>query len=202
KRDDNLPARARVPYSVFPPPGIDPVSQALSSISPDSIRARMANDTLLDLDDVLCRYNVIRSNNTLPAAMRELIILRVLGLNSATYQWLRHEPVARMAGLATEQLLVVRLPPPFFFVSQGLNFTTTLGPDLVAATSFTDWITQNVHVPDDVSDAPRPFLNDLQLVDATTIAAAYNSASRLVVASNVDDQMDVPVPILVKIMLL
>ncbi|KAF8191853.1 hypothetical protein K438DRAFT_1970231 [Mycena galopus ATCC 62051] len=65
--------------------------------------------------------------------------------------WIQHEPVARMAGLTTDQLLVVRLAPPFF-ASQGLNFTAILGPDLVAAMIFTDWITNNIHVPDDIFD--------------------------------------------------
>lgn len=61
--------------------------------------------------------------------------------------------------------------------------------------TFTDWITENVYVPDDVFNALRPFLNDSQLVEATTTAAGYNFGSRIVVALNVDDKMDVPVPI-------
>ncbi|KAJ7127940.1 AhpD-like protein [Mycena epipterygia] len=195
KRDDNLPAR--VPY-VFPPPGTDPIA--------DAIRARRTNGTLLDLDGVLCTqctaqaqahsalFGVIRSNNTIPATMRELIILRVVSLNNATYEWLQHEPVARMAGLTTEQLLVVRLAPPFF-ASQGLDFTPILGPDLVAAMTFTDWVTLNVRVPDDVFNALRPFLNDSQLVEAVSTAVGYCAGARLVIALNVDDKMDVPVPI-------
>ncbi|KAJ7671743.1 AhpD-like protein [Mycena rosella] len=194
KRDDDLPAR--VPY-VFPPPGTDPIA--------DAIRARRTNDTLLDLDGVLLNaplfaqahsalFGVIRSNNTLPPAMRELIILRVVVLKNCSYEWLIHEPVARMAGLTTEQLLIIRLAPPFF-ASQGLDFASTLGPDLVAAMIFTDWVTVNIHVPDVVFDALRPFLNDSRLVEATVTAVGYNGGSRLVVALNVDDKMDVPVPI-------
>ncbi|KAF7372745.1 putative glycosidase C21B10.07 [Mycena sanguinolenta] len=193
KRDDNLPAR--VPY-VFPPPGTDPIA--------DAIRARRTNGTLLDLDGVLLNvpllaqahsnlFDVIRSNSSLPPTMRELIILRVVVLTNASYEWIQHEPVARMAGLTTEQLLVIRLAPPFF-ASQGLNFTAVLGADLVAAMTFTDWITQNIRVPDDVFDSLRPFLNDSQLVEAVGTAASY-AGGRLIVALNVDDKMDVPVPI-------
>ncbi|KAJ7925610.1 AhpD-like protein [Mycena leptocephala] len=193
KRDDNLPAR--VPY-VFPPPGTDPIA--------DAIRSRRTNGTLLDLDGVLLNapllaqahsalFGVIRSNNTIPAAMRELIILRVAVLNKGTYVWLQHEPIAHQAGLITEHLLVIRLAPPFF-ASQGLDFTPILGPDLVAAMSFTDWITENVHVPDDIFNGLRPFLNDSQLVEAVSTAAGYN-AGRLIVALNVDGKMNVPVPI-------
>ncbi|KAJ3984970.1 4-carboxymuconolactone decarboxylase [Lentinula detonsa] len=204
KRDDNLPAR--VPY-VFPPPGTDPIA--------DAIRARRTNGTLLDLDGVLINtvvipfhrlnapliaqgedilFGVIRDNNTLPPAMRELFILRIAVLNNATYEWLQHESVGRMAGLTTEQLLAIRLAPPFF-ASQGVNLTSILGPDLVAAMTFTDWITKNVHVPDDVFIALRTFLNDSQLVEATATAAGYSFISRFVVALNVDAKMDVPVPI-------
>ncbi|KAF7354435.1 putative glycosidase C21B10.07 [Mycena venus] len=194
KRDDNLPAR--VPY-VFPPPGTDPIA--------DAIRARRANGTLLDLDGVLLNaplfaqahsnlFGVIRSNNTIPGNMRELIILRVAVLNNSSYVWIEHEPVARMEGLTTEQLLVVRLAPPFF-ASQGLNFTSILGPELVAAMDLTDWISQNIRVPDDVFDAMRPFLNDSQLVEAVSTAAGYSGGGRLIIALNVDAKMDVPVPI-------
>ncbi|KAJ6530947.1 AhpD-like protein [Mycena vulgaris] len=194
KRDDNLPAR--VPY-IFPAPGTDPIA--------DAIRARRSNGTLLDLDGALLNaplfaqgesdlFGVIRSNNTIPPAMRELIILRVVVLNSATYEWIQHEPIARMAGLTTEQLLVIRLAPPFF-ASQGLDFTSILGADLVAAMTFADWITNNVHVPDNIFDALRPFLNDSQLVEATVTAAGYNSGSRIAVTLNLDDKMNVPVPI-------
>ncbi|KAJ7266570.1 4-carboxymuconolactone decarboxylase [Mycena rebaudengoi] len=193
KRDDNLPAR--VPY-VFPASGTDPIA--------DAIRARRTNGTLLDLDGVLLNaplmaqahsalFGVIHSNNTIPADMRELIILRVIVLTNGSYQWLQHEPVARMAGLTTEQLLVVRLTPPFF-ASQGLDFTPILGANLVAAMTFTDWITLNIRVPDDVFNGLRPFLNDSQLVEATATAAGY-AMGRMIVALNVDDKMDVPVPI-------
>ncbi|KAF5389390.1 hypothetical protein D9757_004284 [Collybiopsis confluens] len=194
KRDDNLPAR--VPY-VFPPPGTDPIA--------DAIRARRTNGTLLDLDGVLLNapliaegedafFGFIRDNNTLPPAMRELFILRIAALNNASYEWLQHESVGRMAGLTTDQLLAIRLAPPFF-ASQGVNLTATLGPDLVAAMTFADWITKNVHVPDDVFDGLRAFLNDSQLVEATATTAGYNFISRFVVALNVDAKMDVAVPV-------
>ncbi|KAJ7628881.1 AhpD-like protein [Roridomyces roridus] len=193
KRDNGLPAR--VPY-VFPPPGTNAIA--------DAIRAQK-NGTLLDLDGVTLNaplfaqasnglVSVIRRNNTIPPAMRELIILRVVTLNSASYMWLQHEPVTREVGLTTEQLRAIRLAPPFF-ASKGVNLTSTLGHDLEAAMIFTDWITLNVHVPDDVFDAMRPILNDEQLVEGSMTAAEYNSGSRWIVTMNVDGMMDVPVPI-------
>ncbi|KAJ7312646.1 hypothetical protein DFH08DRAFT_717450, partial [Mycena albidolilacea] len=173
---------AHVPY-IFPPPGTDPICIA------DGIRARQTNCTLLDLDGVLLNastftqahsnlFGVIRSNNSIPGAMRELI-LSVTTLNNCSYVWsvqsftrikllftsfrLQHEPVAQMEGLTTEQLLVIRLAPP-----------------LVAAMDLTDWMTQNIRVPDTVFDAMRPFLNDSQLVEAVSTAVGYIGGSRLI----------------------
>jgi len=192
ERDDNLPAR--VPY-VFPAPGTDPIA--------DAIRARRTNGTLLDLDGALLNaplvagswndiFGVIRDNNSLPGQMRELFILRIAVLNSAAYEWLQHEPVGRSEGLTTEQLLVIRNSPPFVMNESDKKI---LGPALMAAMSFTDWITKNVHVPDDVFQGLKQFLNDKQLVEATATTGGYNLVSRFVVALNVDDKMKTAVPI-------
>ncbi|KAF8894122.1 4-carboxymuconolactone decarboxylase [Infundibulicybe gibba] len=191
-RDDNLPAR--IPY-IFPPPGTDPVA--------DSIRERRTNGTLLDLDGVLLNapavasswndfFGVIRDNNTLPGQMRELFILRIAVLNNASYEWLQHESVGRSEGLTTEQLLTIRFTPAF---SEDPNVVKVLGPSLTAAMLFTDWITKNVHVPDNVFAGLQKFLNNQQLLEATATTGGYNLVSRLVVALNVDAKMNVPVPI-------
>ncbi|KAL0956280.1 hypothetical protein HGRIS_002438 [Hohenbuehelia grisea] len=191
-RDDNLPAR--VPY-IFPPAGTDAIA--------DSIRARRANNTLLDLDGALLNapflasswngyFGVIRDNNTVPGAMRELFILRTAVLNSASYQWLQHESVGRAEGLTTKQLRVIRLTPPF---TSDITTTTTLGPALSAAMTFTDWVTKNIKVPDHVFNGLKQFLSNEQIVEATGTVGGYNLVSRFVVALNVDSKMDVPVPI-------
>ncbi|KAG7098859.1 hypothetical protein E1B28_000762 [Marasmius oreades] len=192
KRDDDLPAR--VPY-IFPPPGTDPIA--------DHIRSRRVNGTLLDLDGVLLNarlvasgwddlFGIIRDNNTLPPTMRELFILRIAVLNEASYEWIQHEPVGRSAGLSTDHLRVIRFTPPF---SSEKDVRNVLGEQLAAAMLFADWITKAVRVPDDVFNGLRKFLNDQQMVEATATTGGYNLVSRFVVALNVDDKMDVPVPI-------
>ncbi|KAJ4468946.1 hypothetical protein C8R41DRAFT_778528, partial [Lentinula lateritia] len=103
---------------------------------------------------------------------------------------LQHESVGRMAGHTTEQLLAIRLAPPFF-ASQGVNLTSILG----ASGVLTFTLIKNVHVPDDVFNALKAFLNDSQLVEATATAAGYSFINRFVVALNVDAKMDVPVPV-------
>ncbi|CDO75676.1 hypothetical protein BN946_scf184941.g29 [Trametes cinnabarina] len=176
KRDDNLPAR--VPY-VFPPPGADPIA--------DALRARRPNGTLLDLDGVLLQDDnlaagwnalatMIRDNNTIPATMRELM----------------HEPAGRQAGLSPQQLQEIRLTPAF---SSPLAINTSLTPELSAAMLFTDFMTEAINVPQPVFDGLHRFLSDKQIVDAVATVGTYNLVSRFVVALNVDSKMDVPVPI-------
>ncbi|KAI0374144.1 4-carboxymuconolactone decarboxylase [Pilatotrama ljubarskyi] len=192
KRDDNLPAR--VPY-VFPAPGTNPVA--------DALRARRPNGTLLDLDGVLLQddslasgwnalASVVRDNNSVPAPMRELFILRTGVLNNAAYVWLQHESVGREAGLTLEQLREIRLTPAFL---SPLTPHTSLTPELSAAMLLTDFMTNAVKVPQPVFDGLHKFLNDKQMVDAVGTVGTYNLVSRFVVALDVDSKMDVPVPI-------
>ncbi|KAI0744191.1 4-carboxymuconolactone decarboxylase [Daedaleopsis nitida] len=191
-RDDDLPAR--VPY-VFPAPGTDAVA--------DSIRARRENGTLLDLDGVLLQdeplagswndlFGVIRDQNSLPATMRELFILRTGTLNNAAYVWLQHESVGRSAGLTVAQLREIRLTPAFVSIPANAS---SLTPELRAAMLFADHMTKSVKVPQGVFDSLNEFLNTTQMVDAVATVGGYNFVSRFVVALDVDSKMNTPVPI-------
>jgi len=192
ERDDNLPAR--VPY-VFPAPGTDPIA--------DAIRARRVNGTLLALDGALLNaplvastwnslFGVIRTNTTLPGAMRELVILRIATLNEASYEWLQHEPVGRSEGLTTAQLRAIRLTPPF---KASQNVLAVLGPPLSAMMMFTDWSTNTAKVPNHIFAELQKFLNNQQLVEATVTVGGYNFVSRFLLALDVDGKNNVPVPI-------
>lgn len=52
----------------------------------------------------------IRAETTLPADLRELVILRIGVLNHAQYEWDSHEHIARQAGVSEECLLAVTAP--------------------------------------------------------------------------------------------
>ncbi|KAK0504848.1 AhpD-like protein [Armillaria luteobubalina] len=194
KRDDNIPAR--VPY-IFPEAGTDSLA--------DSIRARRTNGVLLDLDGVLLNsrpiaagwnaaFDVIRNNNSLPGDMRELLILRTAVVNNAAYEWIQHEPVGRAEGLTTEQLLFVRLTPPFGSVNSS-TITQSLGPHLSAAMIYADEVALNIRVSEETFNSLRVFLNDTQLVDAAATAGGYNWVSRFTVGLDIDGKANVPVPI-------
>ncbi|KAJ7068665.1 4-carboxymuconolactone decarboxylase [Mycena amicta] len=193
QRDDDAPAR--VPY-VFPPPGTDPIA--------DAIRARRTNGTLLALDGALLNaplyaqawndlFTVVRENNTIPGTMRELIILRTAVVNNAAYEWFEHEPVARMEGLTTEQLRVIRFAPVEGTITA--NDKAVLGDELAAALEFTDVIGKAVHVPTSVYNNLARFLNTQQIVEAVGTAGSYALVSRFTVALDVDGKMSAPVPV-------
>ncbi|KAF9051065.1 4-carboxymuconolactone decarboxylase [Hymenopellis radicata] len=192
KRDDDLPAR--VPY-IFPEPGTDPIA--------DEIRARREGGKLLDLDGVLLQsrefaagwnqmFSAIRGANSLPGNIRELLILRTAVLNNATYQWLEHEGPGRAEGLTTEQLLIIRLAPPF---AKSDTVENVLGLDLAISMTFADEVAKNVRVSNATFGLMANFLNSTQLVDAAATAGGYNFVSRFTVGLDIDAKMDVAVPI-------
>lgn len=171
-------------------------------------------------------FSIVRDNNSLPGAMRELfvswnvILQKQTWNNHYTRYWellfwtmrhmngmfnhywisakssiisrIQHESVGRSEGLTTSQLLAIRLSPPFSVTKEQ---AATLGLELVAALTFTDWITINARVPDSVFKNLKQFLNDQQIVEAVATTGGYNLVSRFVVALDVDEKMNVAVPI-------
>jgi len=132
----------------------------------------------------------IRTNNSLPDDVREIMILRVAVRNGAAFEWIHHEPIARKAGVNTAQLVVIRdisnppSQPPIGALS-----------DLqAAALSFADFSTVKVKVPDTIFGELRKHLNEDQLFEASATVAAYNMVSRLLVTLDVDDKGSVDVP--------
>ena len=116
----------------------------------------------------------LRSGTTLPADLRELVILRVAVLNEAAFEWAAHEPVGRRAGLTDEQLRALRRPEaadePGWSAAQA------------AVLRFTDASTTAVSEPDAVFAGARQHLDDRQLVELTATVAGYAMVSRFLVA--------------------
>jgi AhpD family alkylhydroperoxidase len=120
----------------------------------------------------------IRGRLALPAAIRELVILRIAVLNRADYEWTAHERDARAAGLQDAQLAALR------------NADAQQHPDLDArqrrVIAYTDAMTRDVRVPDTVFDALRTDFGEAELVELTATVAAYNMVSRFLVALEVE----------------
>ncbi|WP_448625096.1 carboxymuconolactone decarboxylase family protein [Geodermatophilus sp. URMC 64] len=117
----------------------------------------------------------LRSGTTLPADLRELVILRVAVLNGAAFEWAAHEPIARRARLADLQLRVLR--------SGGEE--PVWSPAQAAVLAFTDASTRAVDVPDDVFAAVQEHLDQRQVVELAALVAGYAMVSRFLVALRV-----------------
>ncbi|EKM59745.1 uncharacterized protein PHACADRAFT_192119 [Phanerochaete carnosa HHB-10118-sp] len=184
----------RVPYR-YPDPGTDPAA--------DTIRTRRAGGNLIELDGALLNapqlaagysslLGAVRQQNSLPDNLRELLILRVAALNGAVYEWNAHVPIGQKAGLTTQQLSIIRNESTA--LSKNVDPGQVLSDLQRAALVYTDWVTKNVHVPQDVFDSLAALLDNKQVVEVTVTISAYNMVSRILVALNVADKADEKVP--------
>ncbi|MEU1177918.1 carboxymuconolactone decarboxylase family protein [Streptomyces sp. NPDC005820] len=115
----------------------------------------------------------IRGRLRLPPDIRESVILRIAVLNRAPYEWTAHEPEARRAGLDDAELAELGRDKP------------ELGARMSRVIAYTDAMTRDLHVPDELFDALRADFTDTELVELTATVAAYNMVSRFLVALDV-----------------
>ncbi|MEU9452594.1 carboxymuconolactone decarboxylase family protein [Streptomyces sp. NPDC048277] len=149
----------------------------------DRVRARRGG-TLQPLDRMLLHsppvadgwnslLGAVRERMSLPAGLRELVILRIAVLNRAPYEWQAHEPDARRAGLGDKELAEVREEKPEF------------AGRTARVIAYADAMTRDVRVPDELFDALRADFDDTELVELTATVAVYNMVSRFLVALDV-----------------
>ena len=117
----------------------------------------------------------VRNRSSLPAGLRELLILRVAVLNGAPYEFQSHAPHARRAGIPEEKIDAVREPEP------GPVFT----PAERHALALADGMTREVQVSEALFEPLRAHFGPAQLVDLVATIAAYNMVSRFLVAMNI-----------------
>lgn len=119
----------------------------------------------------------LRGGTTLPADLREIVVLRIAVLNEASYEWDSHEKDALAVGITPEQMAVLRL--------ETAATDPALDADQQLVVSLTDTMTQEIAVPDALFDRVSERFGSEQLVELVTTVAAYNMVSRLVVALDV-----------------
>ena len=130
----------------------------------------------------------IRGASTLPADVRELVILRVDSRNGAAYEWASHEPLARQAGLGDEQIAAIRVGGAGAGGTSGSG--AALSPAQWAALAYADAMTLHVAVPDELFTAVRAHFGERQVLELTVTVAAYNMVSRVLVALDVREGED------------
>ena len=117
----------------------------------------------------------IRSRSSVPAGLRELMILRVAVLNRATFEFAAHLPHAQQAGIAAEKIEAVRQAPIADIFSDDERLVLAL----------TDAMTRDIVVPDAVFERLRQRFDARALVEVVATVAAYNMVSRFLVALNI-----------------
>jgi 4-carboxymuconolactone decarboxylase len=117
----------------------------------------------------------IRNRGSLPARLRELVILRIAVLNGAPYEFDAHVPHAQKAGVPDAGKAALKdaaIPPP-------------LPPLDYLVLELTDAMTRAIEVPDALFERVRARFGDTQLVELVATIAAYNMVSRFLVALRV-----------------
>lgn len=117
----------------------------------------------------------VRNRSSLPAQLRELIILRVAVLNRAPFEFDAHLPVASKSGVGDVKIAAVRAE------EIGDAFT----PLERAVLTLTDTMTRNVQVPEAQFEPLRAHFDARGLVELVATVAAYNMVSRFLEALNI-----------------
>ena len=117
-------------------------------------------------------FTELRNKAKLSGRIRELATMRIAILNGADYEYQAHVPFALKEGLSQAQI-------------DGLHdwrACKLYEPRDLAVLAYTDSMTREIHVPDEVYAAVRPFFDDREMVDLTATIAGYTLVSRFLEA--------------------
>jgi len=117
----------------------------------------------------------VRNQTSIPADLRELIILRVAVSNRASFEFQAHVPHALRAGVPQAMIDAVRQTP------LAAGFTESERWVL----SMTDHMTRSVDVPAEVMAEITSRYGATEVVELVATVAAYNMVSRFLVALDV-----------------
>jgi len=118
--------------------------------------------------------SAVRNRNSIPADVRELVILRVAVLNRAAYEFDAHVPHALAAGVTQQAVDAMRSVP--------LRGAAPLTRQQYAAVHLADAMTRDIEVGEDVYAEVRSIFSTQGQLDLVATVAAYNMVSRLLVA--------------------
>ena len=172
---------ARLPYADLTQPDVSPLAQEFIA----------SRGTVLHLHHMLMHsgpiarewlkyLNAIRYHNSLNGAVREMVIVRIAQLNRAPYEAEQHEPIALKEGMTQAQLDEM----------ERWESSSLFSEQEKAALAYTDAMTRNVQVPDDIFAAVKAHFEPRQLVELTATIATYNMVSRFLEALQIksDDE--------------
>lgn len=120
----------------------------------------------------LTYLTAIRQKSSLPGALRELIIMRVALLNRAPYEAEQHAPIALEEGVSQAKLDALG----------DWQACALFDEREQAVLAYTDAMTRQVQVTDEVFAAMAAHYAPQPLVEITATIAAYNMVSRFLEA--------------------
>lgn len=122
--------------------------------------------------------SAVRNRNSLPADIRELVILRVAVLNRARYEFDAHVPHALAAGASQAAIDAMKQVP--------LSPSAPVTSQQRVAVRLADAMTRDLDVPDALYEEVRgQFSTTRQQLDLVATIAAYNMVSRLLLALHI-----------------
>ena len=123
--------------------------------------------------------NAVRFQAAVSDRLRELVILRVAGLNRAEYVFRIHQArYAEPAGVTPAEVEALR-----DWRKSGL-----FSPQDAALLAYVDATTRDVEVPDAVFEALRTHFSERAVVELTVLAAAYNMHTRVLKALDIEPE--------------
>ncbi|KAB2576396.1 4-carboxymuconolactone decarboxylase [Lasiodiplodia theobromae] len=194
----------RLPYVPNPPQFQSEADQAIVR----RVQERRAEQGLQELDLALLHsppvadgwnsfLGAIRSRTSLSASLRETAICRVAVLNCAWYEWMQHAPLLRATGELDERDMeyIVRRRsksqtqrPGGTATEENLEPSSRLTEKHLAVLDYTDGMTMDVTVPDEVFERLRALFSEREIVEITATVGAYNCVSRFLVALDVGEK--------------
>ncbi len=119
--------------------------------------------------------SAVRQRNSLPADLRELVILRVAALNQAPYEFEAHIEHAKKAGVPDHKIAAAK--------EASISPVFTDHEQLVL--QLTDTMTRQIEVPDALFNKIAAHYAGKELLDLCITIGAYNMVSRVLVALHI-----------------
>jgi 4-carboxymuconolactone decarboxylase len=117
----------------------------------------------------------VRNRTSVPADLRELMILRVAVLNKASFEFDAHIPHALKAGVAQKKIDDIKLD----------ELSSRFSEDEKLILKMTDHMTRDIEVPASLMDEVTKKYDSGKVVELVATVAAYNMVSRFLVALNI-----------------
>jgi len=117
----------------------------------------------------------VRNKSSVPADLRELMILRVAVLNKASFEFEAHIPHALKAGVPQEKIDALR----------SLTLSNLFTDEEILVLQMTDHMTRDVEVPAELMAKVTQQYSAEKVVELVATVAAYNMVSRFLVALNI-----------------